>query len=316
MRRRTLIVGIAAVASRAAAQQRQRLVIGWLSAAPHPMLGPFEDQLSQLGYRRGANLEIRERYAEGDPERLPDLARALAAGGVDVIIASGAAAAQAVRRATPDQRALFVSANPVQAGLVASHARPGGKLSGISLQMEDIASKWPEILREALPQARRVGIVADRQNPGTNQQDVATAAAKTLGLAVIVFDVGGAADIEPKLEAARAADVDGVIVCSSPLFSAYAAAVVGAAARLRLPAIYEHRQFTEAGGLLSYGPDLAAVFRRLAVLAERVARGADPGEIPVEQPTRFELVVNVRAAREIGLALPPALLARADEVIE
>ena len=316
--RRVLVAALAATAAGGGAAQepRRRLVIGWLSAAPHPLIVPFIDQLGVLGYREGTNLEIRRRFAEGQPDRLPALARELETSGVDIVIASGIAAARAVRTATPDQTALFVSADPIRNGLIASHARPGGRMTGISLQMEDIAAKWPEILHQMLPTARRFAILSDRHNAGTSQRDAAFATATALGIAIADVDAGSAADLGPALTAARAAAADGMIVVSSPLFATHAAALVAGAARLRLPAIYEHRQFTEAGGLLSYGPDLATVFRRLAHYVDRLARGADPAELPVEQPTRFELVVNARVARELGLAVPPAILARADEVIE
>ncbi len=251
--RRVFLLGLgASVACVATAQvpPRGRLVIGWLTTSPHPMLASFRDGLRTLGYVEGANLEIRLRYAEGVPERLPELARELASGGVDIIVASGVTAMLAVRVATPDQRAACVATATVR------------------------------------------------------------------GIATMDADAGSAGDIEPALLRAPAAGVDGVIVLSSPLFAARRDDLVATAARLRLPVIHEHRLFTEAGGLISYGPDLGAIFRRLAGYADRLARGTDPADMPVEQPTVFQLIINLKTAKTLGLDLPALLLARADEVIE
>ncbi len=318
--RRTCLLGLCTSAPFVATAQmppRGRLVIGWLTTSPNPMQAPFLDGLRALGYVEGVNLEIRMRIAEGAPERLSEFARELASGGADIIVASGSAAAQAVRFATPDQLALFIGGDPVVNGLVASIARPGGRMTGISLQMEDVAAKWPELLREMLPQARRFAVLADRHNRGNPiQRAAAISTARALGIVILDIDAGSTDEIAPALARARDAGAEGVIVLSSPLFSGRRDDLVAAAARTRLPVIYEHRWFTEAGGLMSYGPDLGAIYRRLAVYADRLARGADPAAMPIEQPTVFQLVLNLGTAKALGLTIPPLLLARADEVIE
>jgi putative ABC transport system substrate-binding protein len=289
--------------------------IGWLAPAPVPSnLQAFRDGMRALGYAEGNNLVIVQRYAIG-AEQQAGVAAELVAASVDVFMSSSLASAQAAKNTAGSTPVVFVTGNPVESGLVVSLARPGGKLTGLSLIIAGLDAKRLQLLREFFPKVSRVGVLMTPRHlelaiPGVE------AAARSLGLEVVRLEVRVADDIEPALDAAAKDRIGALMPLSTPLFNAEKQRIVSLAAKHRLPAMYEHRDFTEAGGLLSYGPDIVDVFRHAAGYVDKIIKGAKPADLPVEQPTKVELVINLKTARALGIMIPQALLQRADEVIQ
>lgn len=289
--------------------------IGWLAPAPVPSnLQAFRDGLRVLGYAEGTNLEIVQRYAIG-PEPLAGVAAELVAAGVDVFMTSSNGAAQAAKNTAGSIPVVFVTGNPVETGLVVSLARPGANLTGLSLVTTGLDAKRLQLLKEVSPKVSRVGVLMQPLHLQLAIPEV-EAAGRSLGLEIVRLEVRVAVDIQLTLDAAAKDRVGALLPLSTPLFNAEKQRIVSLAARHRLPAMYEHRDFTEAGGLLSYGPDIVDVFRRAAGYVDKILRGAKPADLPVEQPTKIELVINLKTARSLGLTIPQALLRRADEVIQ
>jgi putative ABC transport system substrate-binding protein len=299
----------------AQAQRREPVHVGWLTIAPNPQIESFRAGMQALGYIEGRSLTIEQRDAAGDVHRLAGLAADFERHRPDVVVTIGIFATNAARSVLKDIPIIFVTNDPVSWGLVDSLARPGGNMTGLELMSADISVKWLELLAELLPQATRLAAIRAAAST-MSQVDPLPAAAASIGRRVAVIDVRDGDGYLPAFEAARHARAQGMIVLSSAIFHAHRRQIVDLAAQFRLPAIYEHRDFTNAGGLMSYGPDVGAVFFRIATYVDRIFRGARPADLPVERPTRFELVVNQRTARTLGLTIPSALLARADEVIE
>jgi putative ABC transport system substrate-binding protein len=288
--------------------------IGWLTTAPHPGIAGFRDGLRAHGYIEGRNLVIEERYAEGKAERLASLATELVRLKPDLIVASGRAATDAARKASSIP-VVFVTGDPVGEGFVNSLARPGGTLTGVALVNTEVSSKWIELAKQVVPGMSRIAILRD---PGASRLQVqaALSAASSLGLEPLVLDARDVGEVEQAFKSAAARGAGAVVPLSSATFAAHRKAIVALAARHRLPTVYEHRAFVDAGGLMSYGPDLNDVFRRAAGVAHKVLTGSKPADLPVEQPLKIELVINLKTARELDLNLPPALLLRADQVIQ
>jgi ABC-type uncharacterized transport system substrate-binding protein len=301
----------------AAAQESKSARIGWLSTAPHPFIAAFREGLRDLGYREGRGLRIDERYAEGHPDRLPELARELVARGVDVFVTSGTPAARAAMNATRSLPIVSISGNLDALGLVRSLSHPGGNVTGLDLLSADLSVKWLEVLKTAVPNLTRVGVMVDTSgsNPSLGLQRM-NAVAPSVNLQLVSVGAQDAASIERAVTEVVRQRVGGLIALSSPVFATHKREIVGLAAKHRLPALYEHRDFVDAGGLMSYGPNLTDVFRRVAVYVDKILKGAKPADLPVEQPTKFELVINLKAAKALGLTIPPSVLARADQVIE
>jgi putative ABC transport system substrate-binding protein len=236
---------------------------------------------------------------------------------VDVIFAPHGAAAAAAKKATPGIPVVFISADPVADGLVTSLGRPGGNLTGISNPVEDLASKWVELLRDALPGVRRVAALSIPESRGSLASvDGFRAAATAMKLDLLPLPVRSEGDLDAAFATAARERAEAITHIASPLFASQRVLMVTLAARYRLPAIYDTRGFVEAGGLMSYGPDIGLQFRRAAGYVDKILKGAKPADLPVEQPTKFELVVNLKTAKALGLTIPPSVLARADEVIE
>jgi len=289
--------------------------VGWLAPAPVPSnLEAFRAGMRALGYAEGNNLVIVQRYAI-EAEQLAGLAAELAAARVDVFMTSSRPAAQAAKNAAGSTPVVFVTGNPVETGLVASLARPGGNLTGLSLINMGLDAKRLQLLKEFLPKVSRVGVLMEPRHLRLNIPEV-EAAARSLGLEIVRLEVRVADDIEPALDAAAKDRVGALLPFSTPLFNAEKQRIVSLAAKHRLPAIYEARDFTEAGGLMSYGPDIFDVFRRAAGYVDKILKGAKPGELPIELPTRFEFVINLKTAKALGLTIPTVLLLQADEVIQ
>lgn len=288
--------------------------IGWLSAAAHPMLEPFRQGLRDLGYVEGQNLLIEQRYADGKVERLGFLADELVRLPVDVLMVSGRVAAHAVRGHAGRVPVVFVTGDPVGDGIVTSLARPGNNITGMALMTHEIATKWIELAREALG-ASRIAILADPAG-GTLQRRRAEETAQAIGLDWHTIYARTPDEIDRAFEAAARRRAQGAVVLSSPLFAAERARLVKAAARARIPVVYEHRDFVVGGGLMSYGPNVRDVFRRAAGHVDKIFKGTPAGELPVEQPTTLELVVNLKTARALGLSIPQSVLLKADAVLQ
>jgi putative tryptophan/tyrosine transport system substrate-binding protein len=291
--------------------------LGATSAATwKPWTAAFMERLGQLGWTEGRNVAIEYRWAEGKAENFAQIAAEFVRRKVDIIVTSGAAGA-AVKQATSNiPIVLAVAGDPVGSGLVANLSRPGGNITGMSLQATDLAGKRIEVLRELLPGLRRVAVLSDVGNAAQRlEMEEVQAAAGGLGLEVTQLEVREVADIAPAM-ASLHGGAGALYVCVGSLTNITRISINQLANAAKLPTIYGEKTFVQDGGLISYGPVVTEMFRRAAELADKILRGANPGDIPIEQPTRFEMVINLKTAKAIGLAVSPTLLARADEVIE
>jgi putative tryptophan/tyrosine transport system substrate-binding protein len=324
-----LALGILMAPLIATAQQPAHVPsIGMLSLYAPPseaerQQSPFLAGLRDLGYIEGQTITIASRYADGQPERLPALAAALVQLQVDLIVAMGGPpVVQAAQEATSIIPIIMAAggADPVRDGLVASLARPGGNVTGVSIFSEagSLAGKRVELLREALPQVTRVAVLFNPlAGPTTVPESVQETehAAQTVGFHLQRLEAHGVAEIDEAFTAMTRAGTEALIVLPAAAFNNVRSQIVDRAATSRLPAIYEHRLFVDAGGLMSYGPDLAVVHRRAAWYVGRILKGAKPADLPVEQPMKFEPVINLKTAQALGLTLPPKVLFQADEII-
>jgi putative tryptophan/tyrosine transport system substrate-binding protein len=326
MRRRELLLllGGATTAPRSLhSQQKPIPVIGFLSNASPDQYGPYmaaiRQGLSEAGYAEGQNLAIEYRWAEGDDDRLPALAADLVALKVDAIITTGGTvSALPAKNATATIPIVSViGIDPVAAGLIDSLARPGGNLTGVAIITVELIPKRFELLFELVPQAAVIGLLVNPKNPNTERmvRDTREAArGKGVRLAVLeARSVGGFAKAFTDLGRTGAG---GLVVAADPFFNVRREELVALAARQKVPAIYEWREFVDAGGLISYGPNLLAIDRLVGIYTGRILGGAKPADLPVQQPTTFELVINLKTANALGLTVSPSILARADEVIE
>jgi putative ABC transport system substrate-binding protein len=273
--------------------------------------------LRDLGYVDGKNIAIVVRSASGKPDALPALATELVQRRVDVLFATGPAAIRAARDATAAAPivALDLESDPVQAGWARSLARPGGNLTGLFLDLPGLTGKWLELLREAVPGIRRVGLVWD-STTGSAQLTAVKAAAQGLAIDLHVLEVRSADDLDVALRAGLSAGPRALVLLSSPLVSTGSGQIAEFVMKNRLPAISPFRRFAEAGGLMSYGPDFDDFRHRAASYVDKILRGAKPGDLPIQQPTKFEMVINLKAAKALGLRIPQSILLRADEVIQ
>jgi putative ABC transport system substrate-binding protein len=273
--------------------------------------------LRDLGYVEGDTIVLDVLSAEGKLERLPALARQLVARPVDLIVTSGPPAIAAARAATATIPIVMGRMDDVDGhGFVSTLARPGGNITGLSFQTGELAGKWVDLLKEAVPRLSRLAVLWDATGTARQRKSAADAASR-LGLHAEVLEVRGSAGVEHAIAAARTARSDAVVILASPALTAAERELVALVARSRLPAIYYSRSFAEAGGLLSYGPTAAEFgWRQSAAFVDRILKGTRPGELPIQQPTKFELVINLKTAKALGLTIPPSLLARADQVIE
>ncbi|MGH6690061.1 MAG: ABC transporter substrate-binding protein [Gammaproteobacteria bacterium] len=284
-----------------------------------PVLQGFRLGLRELGYTEGHNIIVEYTFARGQAERFPDLLGELARRNVDILVVGSSQAARAAKEASPTTPIVFVGAgDPVASGLVASLGRPGGHVTGLSFGWsEGFAGKWVEMLREVAPQATRVAILRHKAFPAsaTIARDTERAG-RALGLTLQRFEVSGPDDLPAVFNAITKVGAGAFLIEPTPFFLSHQRIVVDLAARHRLPGMFHHRAFVEAGGLISYGVSLADLWRRAAYYVDRIIKGARPGDLPVEQPTKFEMVLNAKTAKTMGLAIPPSLLLRADHVIE
>jgi putative ABC transport system substrate-binding protein len=325
MRRRdfvTLLGGLAAAWAFAARAQQPKLpAIGFIGAGTpstySQWVAAFVQRLRELGRIEGSNIAIEYRWAEGRSERYPEIAAEFVRLKVDVIIAVGTRATIAAKQATPVVPVVFVgTGDPVGIGLAATLARPGGNVTGLSNQSVDLTGKRLDILREMVPGLRRLAILGNSGN-ATNviEMNEVRSAARTLGIEVVVPEIRRPEDIVSTFEALKGR-AEAIYVASDPLLNSNRVRMTTLALGLRLPTQYTFREYVEAGGLMSYGPSYPDLFRRAAEYVDKILRGAKPADLPVEQPTKFNLVINLTTAKALGLTVPPTLLARADEVIE
>jgi putative ABC transport system substrate-binding protein len=326
MRRReliTLLGGAAAAWPLAArAQQKAMPVIGFLSSEAPDVFAPraaaFRRGLSETGYVEGQNLTIEYRWGEGHFDRLPALAADLVGRGVDVIVTSGGNfSALAAKNATSSIPIVFVAGgDPVKAGLVASLARPGGNLTGVNVFAFELWGKRVELISELVPGARALAQLVNPKFPDAERDTAAVQeAARAKGLVLRILN----ASTESDIDAAFASFVDlqaGGLLVADPTYFSRREQIVALAARYAIPTIYDFRVYVAAGGLISYGTSLTDTYRNVGTYVGKILKGAKPADLPVEQPTRFELVINLNTAKALGLTVPPSILARADEVIE
>jgi ABC-type uncharacterized transport system substrate-binding protein len=282
---------------------------------PDPFVDAFRQGLRELGYVEGQNISIEYRWAEGRDERLPGLTADLIRLGVDVIVAGGSQALVAKHATTTIPIVMPVANDPVGVGLVESLARPGGNVTGLAFLSDELPGKWMQVLKETFPWVARVAVL---WHPATEagQLKVSEAAARSLGLRLQALKVERSDDIRTALAEARRNRAEALIVLSSSFFYAHRTRLVELAAKHRLPTMYHQQEFVVgSGGLMSYGPNLRDLFRRAANYVDKVLKGVSPADLPIEQPTKFELVVNLKTAKALGLTIPQSVLLREDEVI-
>jgi putative tryptophan/tyrosine transport system substrate-binding protein len=294
------------------------LWFGSPAAGPSPLLDAFRQGLCELGYVEGRNIIIESRSSTRRLDLLPDLAANLLLLKVDLIVAAGDPAINAVKQATKTIPIVMVaSADRVGSGFVAGLARPGGNITGLSTLSPELSGKRLALLREALPGASRVAVLF-------NPADAAKAldlremqvAARALGVQLQTLEVRGPDEFESAFAAMTGEHAEALMTLGDPLTVSYRIQIVDLAAKSRLPAMYDLREFVEAGGLMAYGPNLPGLFRRAAAYVDKILKGAKPGELPVEQPIHFELIINLKTAKALALTIPPALLFQADQVIQ
>jgi putative ABC transport system substrate-binding protein len=327
MRRREFmatLLGAAAFSVAAYAQQTGKLYrIGFLTAGASgtgntPGLPAFANGLQELGWIEGKNVVIEYRYAENRLDRLPELAAELARLNVDVIVAAGTLAPLAAKRATATIPIVMTSAgDPLGTGLVASLARPAGNITGLSLMSPEIAAKRLELLRDTIPELTRVAVIWNAANPYPAFVFKETQnAASQLKIEIQSLEVRGPDDINSALAAALQKKADALITVEDPLTQNYRKQIADFATKNRMPTMSGLREYVNDGGLLSYGPNLADLYRRAAGYVDKILKGARPVDLPVEQPAKFELVINLKTAKVLGLTIPTAMIAIADAVIE
>jgi putative tryptophan/tyrosine transport system substrate-binding protein len=313
----TLLGGAAAWPLAARAQQGRLLVVGVLRPSAkdaEPFAEPFRRYMKAIGWEEGRNIRFLFAWMEGRNERAPLLAGDFVAQNVDLIVTFGDPAIRAAQRATQSIPIVGMTDDMVGSGLVASLARPGGNTTGVSILAPELNVKRLELLHEFVPQARRIAVLADPSTISTHAQ--LTSAARDLGVELVVFEVQNPDQISGPLDAIAAAKVEAVNVLASPQLYGARYLIIERLRNARLPAIYQFPEAAEEGGLLSYGPRLLLCFRHVVSLVDKVLRGAKPADLPIEQPSKFELVVNLKTASALDMTISPALLLRADEVIE
>jgi putative ABC transport system substrate-binding protein len=332
MDRRTILgcaasLGLLLAAPHAVAQPAlKRFRIGYLSlrAGPNAWDDAFVRRLRDLGYRNGDNLLVEYRWADEDRSLLERQADELVRSRVDVIVTAQAPAVRIVKKATATIPIVMVAAaDPVGAGLIPSFARPGGNVTGLSFLTTDLAAKRLELVRELVPGAARIAVLAWNvvgPDPASKQRGASMlaeteAAGQLVGARVRAYFIGSADDLPQAFAAIEQAGSQALIVKNNSLTYEHRAAIIEASRRLRLPDMYEARELVAAGGLVSYGPDVTELYRQAAGYVDRIFKGARPAELPVQQPTKFDLVLNLGAAKAIGLTIPQSLLLQADEII-
>ncbi len=316
-----LLAGPAAVQAQPTAKVHRIGIVTPLSATPEPpTVRAFRQALRDLGYVEGKNVTVETRFADGRTERLPELFAELIRLRVDVLVTGSVVGALAAKKATTTVPIVFAGVLDATApGIVASLARPGANITGTTYAVggADIAGKWLEFLKEAVPRVSHAAVLFNSADPQSAELLRGIhAAAQMLKVRIDRFDAGNDATLQKAFAVIGASGAQGVIVANAPFFAASRFKLVQFAAEKRLPAIYFFNLFPDAGGLMSYGANLEDSYRRAAVYVDKILKGAKPSDLPIDQPTKFELVINLKAARALGITIPPSLLVRADRVIE
>jgi putative ABC transport system substrate-binding protein len=314
-----LIALLIAFCFRAEAQQGKipRIGIVFIGGREQPHLEFFKQGLRELGYLEGKNIILEYRYAEGHYDRLPRLVTELVNEKADVIVTTSSISARAAREVTRTVPIVMTSGSPVERGLAESFAKPGGNVTGLSVFALELSGKRLELLKEMVPKMTRVAALwSSSENESALGFKETEDAAKDLSLQLQSVELHHAGEMEKTLRAATRARVDALLVVLSPLVTLNSKRIVEFALKERLPGMYPTRQFVEEGGLVAYGPLLGDLYRRAATYVDKILKGAKPADLPVEQPTKFELVINLKTAKQIGLTIPPNVLARADRVIK
>jgi putative ABC transport system substrate-binding protein len=316
-------LGIATVPLAALAQEPRQLAhVGRLSplsaAATARIQDTFRDRLRDLGWVEGRNLAIDDRFAEGDVSRLPDLAADLVRLKVDVIVVGSTPGALAAKKATTTIPIVMVmGGDPVASGLVTSMARPGGNVTGVTALVQELGAKRIELLKETVPSLTRVAFLSDPAFPDTEPSVNGVAqAARALGVYLRVLEIHQPSEFEKAFATIGREHAEALMVEQAVMFNEHRKRIVELAAKSRLPAMYGLREFVDAGGLMFYGASLQEMYYRAATFVDKVLRGARPSELPIEQPTKFELLINLKAAKMLGLTIPRSVLLRADQLVE
>jgi putative ABC transport system substrate-binding protein len=315
------LLGLVTVATAfpVAAQQSTkipRVGILFMGGRDQPHLEPFKEGLREHGYSEGKNIILEYRYAEGNYDRLTALAQELVREKVDIIVTTSTRSAIAARKATKTVPIVLTSGNPVQPGLAESFAKPGGNITGLSILLSDLSGKRVELLKESIPKINRVAAL---WSPGTSEAVLglkeAEESAQALAMPLQLIKVETRNDIENAFAALPKTNVNALLVILSPQTTLHSKTIVDLALKQRLPGMYPTRQFADEGGLMAYGPLIGDLYRRAATYIDKILKGAKPADLPVEQPTKFEFVINLKTAKQISFTIPPNVLARADRVI-
>jgi putative tryptophan/tyrosine transport system substrate-binding protein len=325
MRRRELITLLGGAAAawplRAQAQQGKVPIVGFLYPGFSDPGSPIFDALGQglrdVGYIEGETVKIEARWARGNPDTLPQLTRELIQLHADVLIPAARPSIEAARAATTDLPIVVadLESDPVASGYVASLAHPGGNLTGLFLDAPTLCGKWLQQINDIVPAVKKIGVLWD-STTGTSQLDAIRAAATTASIDLVVMEFRDSAGLDTALESGLKQAPQAVIQLGSPLIRQAGTRTADILSARRIPSISQFRTFPDGGGLMSYGPDLIYLFRRIGPIVGKILRGARPADLPIERPTKFELVINLRAAKALGVTIPGALLVTADEVIE
>ncbi len=324
MKRREIITLLCSAAMwplAARAKQKAVPVIGYLGAGSPgpsaPFAAAFRQGLGETGYVAGQNVAIEYGYAEGRDDQMHALAADFVGRKVDVMVAFGGGAPRAAKAATETIPIVFaIGGDPVAVGLVASLARPGGNVTGISWLGGEVTSKRLELISELVPRARAIALLVNPNNPQARMVGEMQEAARAKGVQLRLLYAGSESEIDAAFDSLVQSHADALVVTAEPFINSRRQQIVALAARHAVPAIYGIREYAAAGGLISYGASLSAAYRQAGIYAGRILKGAKPADLPVQQPTIFELVVNLNTAKALGLTVPPSILSRADEVIE
>jgi putative ABC transport system substrate-binding protein len=317
-----IVVAFTVCGARAEAQQLTKIPrIGYLSGASLSAISArieaFRQGLRELGYVEGKNIVIEWRWAEGKPDRLPDLAAELVRLKVDLIVSAGPAVTRPTKETTNTIPIVMAQDNdPVGNGFVASLARPGGNITGLPTLAPELSGKQLELLKEIIPELSRIAVLGTSTEPGNAQtlKEIELAAA-ALKVKIQSLDVLGPTDFETAFKAAKKGRAEAALVLVSTVFNSHRTQVIELAVKSQLPAIFYSAEYAELGGLMAYGASYTDLYRRIATYVDKILKGAKPADLPVEQPTKFEFIINLKAAKQIGLTIPPNVLARADRVI-
>lgn len=314
-----LVVLLMMCGVRAEAQQPEkipRLGILFIGGRDQPHLESFKQGLRERGYVEGKNIALEYRYAEGKFDRLSRLAAELVRDKVDIIVTTASISAQAARKATETIPIVMTSGNPLETGLAASLAKPGGNVTGLSVMLSDLSGKRLELLNETLPRLNRVAVLwRARENEAELGFKETRGAAKAFSLRLHSLEINTADDFDRSFAEMTKARDQALVVILSPFTTLHSRQIVELALKHRLPGIYATKQFVEEGGLMAYGPLIGDLYRRAAAYVDKILKGAKPADLPVEQPMKFEFIVNLKTAKQIGLTIPPNVLVRADRVI-